>query len=169
MDRLTNILRRWAASIATWTPTHRHLTVDVLRMYLGVGLFVRGILFLKEPQVLLYWIDQAGRQWLWPFLVAHYVILAHLVGGLLLAVGLFTRFAALIQVPVLLGATLLVHWGDGLFTRGQSLELTALVLFLLLLLTFHGSGRLSLDHYLRFRETPSDSPVLAGDAAVLNR
>jgi uncharacterized membrane protein YphA (DoxX/SURF4 family) len=70
---------------------------------------------------------------------------AHLVGGALLVVGLYTRLAALVQLPVLAGAVLLVHWQNGLLSANQSLEFSALVLFLLVLVFLFGGGRWSLD------------------------
>ena len=42
-----------------------------------------------------------------------------------------TRIAALVQIPILAGAVFIVHRQDGLFALGQSLEFSALVLFLL--------------------------------------
>jgi hypothetical protein len=81
----------------------------------------------------------------------HYVALAHLCGGLMLAFGLLTRLAALIQIPVLFGAVFLVHLQGGLLAAGQSLEFSALVLVMLGVYFLIGSGRWSVDHYL-FRQ-----------------
>ena len=85
-------------------------------------------------------------------IVGHYVIIAHLVGGLFLAIGLFTRFAALLQIPVLFGAVFFVHRAEGLFTTSQNLEFSILVLFLLILIFFYGPGVLSLDRVF-FKKT----------------
>ena len=79
-------------------------------------------------------------------MLLHYVILAHFIGGLLLTIGLFTRLAALAQIPILAVAVFIVHRQDGLFAMGQSLEFSALVLFLLVVILVSGAGRLSLDH-----------------------
>jgi putative oxidoreductase len=72
---------------------------------------------------------------------------AHLAGGALLALGLITRTAAIVQIPALIGAVFFVHLREGLFRTGQSLELSSLVLFLLCVFAVFGGGRLSLDHY----------------------
>jgi uncharacterized membrane protein YphA (DoxX/SURF4 family) len=37
------------------------------------------------------------------FLLEHYVVFAHLIGGFLIAVGLITRIAVLVQLPILIG------------------------------------------------------------------
>ena len=39
--------------------------------------------------------------WFLPYAVVHFVAIAHLCGGLMLALGLLTRVAAAIQVPIL--------------------------------------------------------------------
>jgi putative oxidoreductase len=69
----------------------------------------------------------------------------------LLAIGLITRIAALIQVPILFGAIFFVHMQQGLFSRQQDLEFVILVLFLLLMFAVYGGGRLSVDYVLEKR------------------
>lgn len=90
-------------------------------------------------------LSRTGSDWLASGALLHYVALAHFVGGLLLVIGLLTRLAALVQVPILAGAVFIVHREDGLFALGQSLEFSALVLFLLIVITISGGGPLSLD------------------------
>ena len=75
----------------------------------------------------------------------HYIALAHLVGGLMLTVGLLTRIAAWAQIPILAGA-LLVHRHEGLMSSRQSLEFSALVFFLLVIFALAGTGPLSVDN-----------------------
>ncbi len=121
--------------------------MDVIRVYLGVGLFIKGALFLTSPDLLHRYLSI----WDSPFFVfwiAHYVALAHLGGGLLMAVGLLTRFAALLQLPVLVGAVFFVHLQEGIGTMGQSLEFSALVLLLVILVLLCGSGEYSVDAYM---------------------
>ncbi|MET0414252.1 MAG: DoxX family protein, partial [Polyangiaceae bacterium] len=120
----------------------------LLRMYLGLGLIVRGALFISNPAVVQRFLTDA-EDWALPYLGAHAIAGAHLVGGALLALGYRTRLAAAVQIPVLLGAAFFVHLREGLFTRGQSLEFSLLVLVLLVLYAVFGSGPLSLDHALR--------------------
>jgi uncharacterized membrane protein YphA (DoxX/SURF4 family) len=127
------------------------LGFDLLRIYLGVALFVRGALFVANPDRITGLIGSSG-DWFVPLMVAHYVGIAHLGGGILLALGLATRIAAFAQVPVLLGAVFLVHWGDGLLREGQSLELAGLVLAMLVAYTVFGAGPLSLDHRARAQQ-----------------
>lgn len=136
MGRLTNILRR--------LESERHLVLDAIRVYLGAGLFFRGLVLLLTDTGLQQLAGNAAPS-LTTSGVALYVMAAHLVGGALLTVGLFTRLAALVQWPVLAGAVVVVHWQDGLLSANQSLEFSALVLFLLTLVLLFGGGRWSLD------------------------
>ncbi len=136
MARFTDFLRRIEA--------HRHLVLDVIRVYLGAGLFFRGLVLLVTDTGLQQLTGGAAPSFTTTGL-ALYVMSAHLVGGALLIVGLYTRLAALVQLPVLAGAVLLVHWQNGLLSANQSLEFSALVLFLLGLVFLFGGGQWSLD------------------------
>lgn len=140
--------------------------LDVIRIYLGVGLMVRGAMFISHPGVLLDFLKRT-HSWFVPLAVSQYVVAAHLCGGILLALGLGTRLAAVVQIPPLLGAVLFVHIGEGLLTAGQSLEFAALVLAMLSAFSVFGAGRLSLDSWLAVRnaETQGDAdPELAQNA-----
>lgn len=132
-----------------WAESRREHWLDCIRIYLGLGLFARGLLMITNtsPGYFVDFFERAGQSWLGPGILLHYVMVAHFVGGLLLTIGFLTRIAALVQVPILAGAVFFVHRQDGLFAMGQSLEFSALVLFLLVVLTISGAGRLSLDHY----------------------
>jgi len=133
-----------------WTREHTDVGLDLVRAYLGAALCFRGALLLAHPDLVSGYVSHV--HWFWPSALAHYLIGAHLIGGLLLAIGVATRIAAAVQVPALLGAVFIVHLREGLFASGQSLELASLVLVLLVVFAVFGSGRLSVDHYL-FRES----------------
>lgn len=127
-----------------WIDDHRGVGLDVVRTYLGGGLLARGLLFAASAngvQVL------AGPESIGalPGGVVAYVIGAHVIGGALLTIGLYTRLAALVQIPVLIGAVFFVHLHNGLLSANQSLEFSALVLVLLIVLFVFGSGRWSVD------------------------
>ncbi|MBT8401892.1 MAG: DoxX family protein [Rhodothermia bacterium] len=124
-----------------WQWSHNTVASDLIRMFLGAALLVRGLLFALNPESLAELAPDKVVDW-----VSYYIMSAHLVGGLLLMIGLFTRVAALIQIPVLVGAVLVVHVREGLATPNQSLELAALVLFLLIVFFVFGPGRKSLDY-----------------------
>lgn len=136
MGRLTDVLRHLEAN--------RHLALDAIRVYVGAGLFFRGLVLLLTDTGLQQLTGGAAPS-LTTSGIAVYVMAAHLLGGVLLTIGLYTRLAALVQIPVLVGAVTLVHWQDGLLSANQSLEFSVLVLYLLLMVLLFGGGRWSLD------------------------
>jgi len=139
--------------------SNRHLVLDVVRVYLGAGLFFRGLV-LALTDTGLQQLTGGAAPSVTTSGVALYVMTAHLAGGALLVVGLYTRLAALLQIPVLAGAVLVVHWQNGLLSANQSLEFSALVLFLLGLVFLFGGGRWSLD--ARRKQRARNGAVSAG-------
>ena len=105
-----------------WMDSHKDIVVDLIRIYLGVALFAKGLYFMMHKEALSKLLEGADTMAFVQGAVAHYVIPAHLVGGLLLALGLLTRLAALSQIPILLGAVFYVyHWGVKGATPGKRL------------------------------------------------
>ena len=132
-----------------WVEARPDMAFDLVRIYLGIGLFVRGLYFVGEKEFLADLLQSVEPM---PFIetfMLHYIPIAHLGGGFLLALGLLTRTSAAFQIPVLAGAVFVIHLEEGLFTRGQNLEFTALVLFLLVVILVYGGGRMSLDVYMK--------------------
>ncbi len=130
-----------------WAETHPKVWLDCVRIYLGIGLFIRGVLIITNSRAdfIQEMVERTGQTWLVGAFLLHYVAMAHFVGGGMLMVGLLTRIAAAVQIPVLAGALLLVHRNEGLMSAGQSLEFSALVLFLLGVIAVAGAGPLSVD------------------------
>ena len=138
-----------------WIRDHQEVVLDIIRVYLGVGLFVRGALFVGETSGVGELVDLSQFDFASAALI-HYITFSHLIGGLLLAVGFFTRIAAAVQIPILMGAVFVVHLEEGLLSANQSLEFSTLVLFLLAVVFVFGPGRWSADHYVFERETPEE-------------
>jgi len=114
----------------------------LIRIFLGIALFVRGWMIVSNPDSILQMgVEREGFIWI------SLIGIAHLIGGALLTVGFYTRLAALIQIPVLIGATFFTFSMSGLMMGGQSLELSALVLFLLCVYFVFGSGPFSVRNY----------------------
>lgn len=134
----------WLQQRREWLDDNRGLGLDLVRVYLGVALAAKGVSLVAQGRDLFE--RAASSIGVGQGLLSHYVILAHLGGGILLAVGIGTRFAAAVQVPALVGAVMFIHVREGLFASTMGLQLTLLVLFLLLVFSVFGSGRLSIDH-----------------------
>ena len=134
-----------------WLDRYKDRALDILRIYLGIGLFVRGVLFLLFPATYTQLLPADAALWMTAPVVTVGVALVHLIGGAFLAVGLWTRLAALVQIPILFGAVFLVSYQGGLFGPNQSFEFSALVLFLLGLLAVYGSEHWALSDRLNLR------------------
>lgn len=79
--------------------------------------------------------------------LAHYIIFAHLLGGPLIVLGLFTRIVSLIQLPILVGAVIMVNYPKGFLSLGRymELEISLIVLLGLIVLMIFGAGYYSID------------------------
>ena len=79
--------------------------------------------------------------------LAHYIVFAHILGGPLIAFGLFTRIICFIQLPILIGAVFLVNYPRGFLSLGQYMELGLCITVLVGLIVFmvFGAGRFSID------------------------
>lgn len=124
--------------------SNKTLAYDLIRIYIGIGLFLKGVQFITTPITLSTLMEGSQLQVL-PIIIIHYISLAHLTGGFMLAIGILTRIAAIIQIPILLGATFLVNLRYGILSVEQQFEFSALVLILLILFSIFGAGDLSID------------------------
>jgi uncharacterized membrane protein YphA (DoxX/SURF4 family) len=145
-----NLLQR----IDRWGERHHPRWLDGLRVLLGVFLFYKGVVFIQNIDVLKSVIDQSPWLTVMSFWLAHYIVFAHLLGGLLIVFGLLTRVAILAQLPILLGAIFFVHTSvllneTGLFNVHAETGLSILVLLLLIFFLVEGSGPMSFDDYMR--------------------
>jgi uncharacterized membrane protein YphA (DoxX/SURF4 family) len=120
-----------------------------------VALAIKGIYFIMNMGAFERMSGTLGDL---PTVVAWYVVAAHVVGGAALAIGLGTRFAALVNIPVLIGASFAASSG-GLFASDSTLQFTIFVLFVLGLFVWQGSGKFSLDQLLRRPTAPRVGPA----------
>ena len=144
-----NRLRR----VQEWIESNKDVSVDLVRIYLGIGLLVKGLQFINDEAFMLDVMQRSDSlEFKFNFVrtfLAHYIPLAHLGGGVLLALGFMTRITILFQLPILVGAVWFSRSvGHGVLAHNQEFQFSALVLFLLLIILFHGVGRLSVDHNL---------------------
>ncbi|WBL42719.1 DoxX family protein [Algoriphagus halophytocola] len=136
--------------IETWADAHHPQWIDFLRILLGLFILYKGVLFISNTDALMNLMENKDLQF-FNLGLAHYVAFAHLVGGFLIALGLVTRFAILFQLPILLVAVFFVNIDSGFLSVSNNLEfeLSLLVLILLIVFLVYGSGKFSLDHYMK--------------------
>lgn len=127
-----------------WFDKNTNLAYSLIRIFLGVALFIRGVILASDPAVITTLAGEDKIYWWYS-----YITVAHLIGGLSLSVGLLTRLGSLLQIPVLFGAVFLVHLKQGLLSVSQSLELSVLVLVLLIIHFIFGAGQLSIDSRIK--------------------
>jgi|KBSSwiStaDraftv2_1062776.scaffolds.fasta_scaffold2714288_1 uncharacterized membrane protein YphA (DoxX/SURF4 family) len=146
----------WIQNIETWGDRHHPKWLDILRILLGLVITWRGVVFVSNTAELQQMIA-ASRFEQVSFFLAHYVAFAHLVGGVLITVGLITRIAVIFQLPILIGAVFFVNLSSGIFTdHATEFWFSVMVLFLLVFFLVEGSGPWSIDEYMRKHPEKND-------------
>ena len=84
-------------------PLRKSFVLLVARIVVGVVLLIKGILIVSNSEQLQQLILSSRFAFGVRFLTA-YITFAHLFGGVFIIIGLFTRVAAVLQIPVLIGA-----------------------------------------------------------------
>ncbi len=135
-------------SLNKWANAHTYYPLDLLRVALGVFLFVKGVDFMSNQaqmaEVIKPFENIPGGMG-----ILHYVAPAHFVGGFLIVIGLLTRWAVLAQLPILFGAVLTNFLGEMNVTN---LILAFVALSVCLFFLFYGSGKHSTDYYLKMQK-----------------
>lgn len=134
--------------IEHWGDTHHPAWLDVVRIGLGVLLFVKGISFISDTTRLSELVSELDIS-LWTVTAVHYVAFAHIFGGFMIAIGCLTRFASVIQIPILITAVFFVNIREGFSYLNSELWLSMMTLLLVILFTVVGSGRFSMDEWMR--------------------
>ena len=134
--------------VERWADTHHPMWLDIIRIGLGIFLFVKGYMFIQDTEALFSIMRKSQFPWV-SMGLAHYVAFAHLVGGLFIAMGLITRIAILFQLPILLGAVFFINPERGFYSENTELWSSVIVLILLIVFLIFGSGRFSVDRLIR--------------------
>lgn len=134
-------------SLNKWANAHTSYPLDLLRVALGIFFFIKGIEFISQTHMLTGLIEPL-RGYGGVMLAIHYIAPVHLVGGFLIAFGLLTRWALIAQLPVLLGAILINFVG---VLDWSNLLLATVVLAVTIFFIFYGSGKHSVDYYLKMK------------------
>ncbi|MFT5289036.1 MAG: NNP family nitrate/nitrite transporter-like MFS transporter [Planctomycetota bacterium] len=138
-------------------PTARRLSpISLLRVYLGIALAIKAIFYITNMGDLEAQMgERFGSN---QELLAWFIVLVHGAGGVALALGFGTRWAAGLNALVLAGAvTLHLAGTTSIAMAGQdvSVQFAALVLAILLLFVWQGADKFSLDRWIRSDDQPS--------------
>jgi len=129
----------------------------ILRVGLGILLFTKGINFINNTvqlEAILSNTHQTALQASW---VAFVIAWAHIVSGLFIILGLFTRIFCLMQLPIVLVAlSMSVSYH---ILSGYALFEIITGFVLLVFFSLEGGGAFSLDSYYIFRKN-EDNRIL---------
>ncbi len=117
----------------------------ILRVVLGVIYLMHAYLalFVFGPSGTIAYQRNLGLPL--PELGAWYVILAHGLGGICLILGILVRWAAMANIPIVLGALFLVHLKQGFFmSKDGGYEYVLLLLAATVAQAFLGAGAFTL-------------------------
>jgi uncharacterized membrane protein YphA (DoxX/SURF4 family) len=127
-----------------WGDTHHPKWVDLIRILLGGFLMYKAIAFLIYMGRMTDLMDGTMDFGLFALtLLGHYVVFAHLLGGLALILGMFVRAAAIVQIPILLAAVFVVNANTNMAQPYMEVVSSVIVLVLLVYFMIVGNGPLS--------------------------
>jgi len=124
--------------------------LTILRIILGIVLFWKAIVFIRDTSLLQTMIENTGiglfskNANTLSFLVAYLTLLC----GLFILSGLFTRTSSIVQIPILIVAIFFVN-SKNIGQSGFELFVSVIVLVLLIVFAIKGSGTLSADEFFR--------------------
>ncbi len=116
----------------------------ILRVFLGVSLFIKGILFIQDKSEIAQVFHESLilQKYFWLQTIIPWM---NLLCGVFIIIGLYTRLAVLIQIPILIGAIVFVNAKKGLFAGESEFAFSIVILVLLIVFLFMGGGYLSYD------------------------
>jgi uncharacterized membrane protein YphA (DoxX/SURF4 family) len=136
--------------IEKWGDSHHPRFLDIIRILLGIFLLLKGLGFMDNTANLKALIENQADIDVAPGLLmalVYYVTFVHLVGGTLIALGILTRFSAIMQIPVVFGAVFFINILQSPFNTDLAASVAALIF--LVVFAVIGSGRVSLENYLK--------------------
>lgn len=140
--------------VEKWGNSHRPGFLDIFRIVLGVYLTYKGLDFITNMDELEGMTTSGVNVAFAGAALAHYIVFAHILGGPLIAVGLFTRIISAAQLPILIGAVFFVNHQEGFLALGNHMELEISITILVGLVVFiiFGAGKYSIDEKRRKEE-----------------
>lgn len=138
-------------------PTQNDNTVNqpkwltLFRIALGLIILWKGISFFKDSVAVETLLRNGNIQMLGDNsqTISFIITYLNLLGGFFIAIGLFTRWMCLLQIPIIIGAIVFVNSKIGMSFSNTELLLSMVVLILLIIFSIKGSGIISADEYFR--------------------
>jgi uncharacterized membrane protein YphA (DoxX/SURF4 family) len=120
----------------------------VIRVALGLSLMVKGIQFIQNNTLIreVFRESLILKNYLW---LQTFIPWINLLGGVFIAIGLFTRLSVLFQIPILFGAIFFVNAKNGVYQGESNLFFSIIILVLLFVFIIQGGGKTSLDRAIK--------------------
>ncbi len=135
--------------ISAWGDKHHPVWIDIFRVALGVMLIVKGIQPVASPINVAMVIGGETQNFL-SIAIVHYIVLTHVIGGVVIALGLIARVPLLLTLPVLLLAVIFSNVPEmGVFSEYANFFVALAMLLANIAFLIYGSGAYSLDHFMR--------------------
>ena len=119
-----------------------------LRIILGIALLYKGIQFIKNDALLTTIIanEEGVKQFIW----LHQLIpFAHLLSGVFITIGYYTKWMAMSQIPILIGAIFFIYTDNRAYLSTIELPFAVIILVLLTLFSFKGDGIFSINSLIK--------------------
>lgn len=135
---------------ATVSP-HFPKWLTIPRVILGIIIFLRGISFFQDMSGLEALVQKPGLAFLENNAATIAVVITYfnLLGGFFIAVGLFTRWMCVLQLPIIIGAIIFVNTESVSRLTSYELGLSVIVFILIIVFIIKGSGPISADEFFR--------------------
>ncbi len=133
--------------VEEWGDHHHPIWLDFLRILVGLILILRGFLFALHSGVITDLVLEDPLQYL-TFMGAQYIILFHIAGGILITLGILTRFSALMNLPILISEIFFINLPRDLMPFNSELVLSIALLIVLIVYLIFGDGKFSTDHFV---------------------
>jgi len=136
-----------------WGDRHHPKWLDIFRFALGIFLVYKGVDFLENMGTMINQMHGLLPNIYFSLsLLGHYIVFAHIVGGLMLAFGFATRAACIMQIPILIGAIFFINSSEGMFNSYSQMIITVVCLLGLIYFLIAGNGPWSVDRFLIEKE-----------------
>lgn len=132
-----------------WGDAHHPKWLDILRICFGLFLTYKGIQLINNINSLEdLMTNKLSTNTYGLVVLSHFVVFAHIIGGFMIAIGMFTRIACLVQIPILVGALFFINSRGNVFSPFSEFMVTLIVLILLFVFMIVGSGPWSVNRFI---------------------
>ncbi|WP_345950074.1 DoxX family protein [Mucilaginibacter sp. PAMB04274] len=135
------------SQVKLWGDRHHPKWLDYFRIVLGMILIWKGVSFALNLSAFTALMTQSRLVTAVSLsIVAHIIIVLHVIGGLFIVLGSHTRTSCLLNLPVLLVAVFFVNLSHNIFKPYAEFWLSCTVLVGLICFLIEGDGIISVEH-----------------------